>query len=96
MTDYKPVDVDVHAMEPRDLARLLITRAVGDHDWAWAEIACDLMRYDRKRETALTLLAIVQQMIGILADERGMTAADLWQALMLDEALATADPSGGP
>jgi hypothetical protein len=84
-----PIDVDVAALDPGAFARLLISRGVSGDPMALAEIRWDIAtRYERTGEVVLVLVGIVEQFLGWLGEERGMTARELWQDLLLNEALS--------
>jgi len=85
MSELPPIDVDVAAMEPSDFVRILVSRALTDDAMTWAEIGWDVMRYGRHDDVAAVMLGMIEQLLGIVACESGMTKVALWRSFMLAE-----------
>ena len=85
MDELPPFDVDVAAMEPSDFVRILVSRALTGDSLAWAEIGWDVMRYGRHDDVAAVMLGMIEQLLGVIARESGMTSVALWRSLMLSE-----------
>ena len=52
---------------------------------ASAEIGWDVMRYGRHDDVAAIMLGMIEQLLGIIAHESGMTRVAFWRMLMLAE-----------
>lgn len=81
-----PIDLDVSAIDPPDMARLLVSRACEDAPMAWAEIHRDGVRYPHHGDLVVQLTGFVEQLLGVIAAPRGQQSRDVWRDLMLGEA----------
>ena len=83
MSEPGPIDVDVDALEPKDFARMLVSRAVAGEAMPWAEIHWDAARYSRSADLTVQLVGFVEELLAALAAPTGHTSADLWRDLTL-------------
>lgn len=82
--DVPRVDLDLHAMEPHEVARLMVTRAFGD-GIAWAEILHDANRYDRTAWVVAHLVHFCEQLLGVIGEQTDRSAEQVWRESMLLE-----------
>lgn len=86
MSEVPPFDLDVTAMDPGDMARVLVSRSFSERDTTWAEIGWDVKRYPHVDDLVAVLLGFLGQCLAPLAEQQGVTAPELWRAMMLAEA----------
>lgn len=92
-SQQEPLDVDVADLDPGEFARLLISRSLSGNGVALVENQWDVTtRYPKTGEAVQVLTGIVEQLLGWLGEQQGLSAALLWQDLMLREAASEESP----
>jgi hypothetical protein len=80
VTDAAPLGV--YELEPKDFARLLVTRALSGPStlagFSWAN-------YKRRDEAAAALLGIIKALLAEIGSASGQPAAQVWRAFKLNE-----------
>lgn len=84
------VEFDLHAIEPHEVARLMVTRAFGDA-MGWAEILHDARRYERTPTVVVHLVGFCEQLLSEIGKRDGRSSADVWRSIMLAEREVTDD-----
>ncbi len=76
----------MNALTPAELARLFVSRGVSGSDIALVEIEWDTLRYEHPAQLVNMLVGFVDQLLGVIGEPQGETAAQVWQRFMLNEA----------
>lgn len=79
------VDLDLAGMEPAALARIMVTRACGAAEAAWAEIDWDARRYNRTSELVMHLAGFCEQLLSKIGESDGLTSERVWQKIMRED-----------
>lgn len=95
MSEPELIRFDVNDLDPASFARMLVSRAAGDDQMAWAEIHWDAGRYHDQPKLVMHLVGFTEQLLAALAAQQGKTSAQLWQEWMLAEAAEPRDGNDG-
>lgn len=86
MSEPIVIDLDVNALESRDLARMLISRSYSTDSLVWAELGWDIRRYQRVDHLVAALLGIIQQLLDEVGAHSDLPGVEVWRGLLLAEA----------